>query len=187
MSIHTKRGDKGSTDLFSGERLKKSDIQVEAYGVIDEANSWLGLARVKNKYSDLDSLILSIQHKLFVVGAQLASLSKKPTEIIRQKDVGFLEEKIGEFEKEVSIKGFIIPGDSELGSLLNIVRTIIRRAERKIILTQEIKNIHFDTELLKYINRVSDLLFMMSRVADKRFIIKSVTHKVRSILQNEEK
>ncbi|GAB6137068.1 cob(I)yrinic acid a,c-diamide adenosyltransferase [Halanaerobaculum tunisiense] len=172
MSIYTGNGDKGNTDLFSGERVKKYDTQVEAYGVIDEANSWLGLARAKSNDEQVCEIICKIQQKLFVVGAELASRKTSPGNKITAEDVSYLEEKIDLFNQEISLgNNFSISGSSETGSILDIVRTVIRRAERRIIEVSE-EDYKLNDCLLQYINRLSDLLFMLGKVEDNNQIQK---------------
>lgn len=165
MNIYTRRGDQGKTDLFSGERVKKYDIQVEAYGVVDELNSCLGIARSKISEEKIYTLLKNIQQKLFVVGAELASRKKNLKNTIESKDVSKLEEKIDFFKEKVDLKNsFSIPGESENASYLDLGRTVCRRAERRIFELNDLEKYELNNYLLEYINRLSDLLFILSKV-----------------------
>ncbi|SRR6056297_4333270 len=186
MSIATKRGDRGSTSLLSGERTAKSDPQVEAYGVIDELNSWLGLARVKCEDADIKKIIFKIQKDLFIAAAELASLGREPKDKLKQEHLAFLETELDSYQSDFHLKGFIVPGESEVGSLLDICRTICRRAERRIIAAEEEKDIEFSEILHSYINRLSDLIYILSRTADRRYLIDLITQKVFQVLSSEE-
>ncbi|RCW45660.1 MULTISPECIES: cob(I)yrinic acid a,c-diamide adenosyltransferase [unclassified Halanaerobium] len=186
MSIATKRGDRGNTSLLSGERITKSDPQVEAYGVIDELNSWLGLARVKCEDADIKQIIFKVQKDLFIVAAELASLGREPKDKLKQEHLAFLEAELDSYQSDFNLSGFIVPGESEVGSLLDICRTICRRAERRTIAAEEEKDIEFSEILHSYINRLSDLIYILSRTADRRYLIDLITEKVCQVLNNEE-
>lgn len=165
MNIYTRKGDQGKTDLFSGERVKKYNIQVESYGVVDELNSCLGISRSKIAEEKISMLIKEIQQKLFVVGAELASSKNNSKKIIRSDDVNYLEEKIDFFKEELNLKNsFAVPGDDEKASFLDLARTVCRRAERRIFELNNVNNYDLNNYLLEYINRLSDLLFILSKV-----------------------
>ncbi|MGM0603639.1 MAG: cob(I)yrinic acid a,c-diamide adenosyltransferase [Bacillota bacterium] len=181
MSIATKRGDKGNTSLLSGERIKKSDPQVEAYGAVDELNSYLGLIRSKIKYSDLKKIIYQVQKDLFTVAAELASLSKKPKEQITESQLNYIDDKLNLYQNKFDLRAFTIPGESEIGSLFDISRTICRKVERRMIAAENDELIYSDT-LKSYINRLSDLLYIMGRVSDNRELIEKVTERVLRVL-----
>ena len=181
MSIATKRGDKGNTSLLSGERIKKSDPQVEAYGAVDELNSYLGLIRSKIKYSDFKKIIYQVQKDLFTVAAELASLSKKPKEQIRESQLNYIEEKLDLYQAKFDFNGFTVPGESEIGSLFDISRTICRKVERRMV-AAEGKDLLYSNTLKSYINRLSDLLYIMARVSDNRNLIEQITERVLKVL-----
>jgi cob(I)alamin adenosyltransferase len=167
MNIYTRRGDKGRTDLFSGERVKKYNIQVEAYGVVDELNSCLGISRSKISKPEISKLIQEIQQNLFVIGAELASKKDSLKNTIASKEVKYLEEKIDFYKQKVELKNsFSVPGNTENGSFLDLSRTVCRRAERRIFELNDLKNYDLNNYLLEYINRLSDLLFVLSKVLD---------------------
>ena len=168
MSVYTGNGDQGQTDLFSGERVKKYDIQVEAYGAVDEVNSHLGRARSQIEDEQISGIISEVQHKLFTLGAELASRQKEVETKITAEDVNSLEEKIDFFQQKVDLqKGFSIPGDSEIGSTLDLARTVTRRAERRIVELSE-EDYQLNEAVAQYINRLSDLLFVLRIVEDSK-------------------
>ena len=167
MKVYTKTGDKGQTSLVGGQRVSKSNIRIEAYGTIDELNSFIGMLRnYKIDSHDLD-LLSFIQNKLFDIGSVLAFIEKDAKYKVELKqiediDIKRLEQSIDTYSKELPIqKNFIIPAGSEIISWCNICRTICRRAERRII---EINDTDFSNSNLNiFINRLSDLLFVMGR------------------------
>ena len=163
MNIYTRRGDQGKTDLFSGERVKKYNVQVEAYGVVDELNSCLGIARSKISEAEIYRLLKNIQQKLFVVGSELANRNKNLKNKIENTDVSKLEAKIDFFKKKVDLQNsFSVPGDSEQGSYLDLARTVCRRAERRIFELNDLEDYELNKYLLEYINRLSDCLLYTS-------------------------
>lgn len=163
--VTTKTGDKGKTSLYSGQRVSKASKRVESYGTVDEINSWLGLIRASLTNQELKDVLYHIQNKLFVVGAELATIDKSLEVVMEKSDVEFLEEKI-EYYKEHSdlIDEFTIPGRSVLDGYFNIVRTVVRRAERRIIAFQEESEVDLNKYVVKYINRLSDLMYIVSRL-----------------------
>ena len=184
-SIATKKGDKGKTSLLSGERVLKSDPQVEAYGVIDELNSWLGLIRVKCPYQDIIDVICQVQKDLFILSAELASRQKKYKKRITQQNLDYIDQKLDYYQANFNFHGFTIPGQSELGSYLDISRTICRRAERRMASAETIEEVEFSELVHSYVNRLSDLIYILSRTSDQRNLINLVTEKVCKILESE--
>ncbi|MGM0380030.1 MAG: cob(I)yrinic acid a,c-diamide adenosyltransferase [Bacillota bacterium] len=163
--VTTKTGDKGTTSLYSGQRVSKSSERVESYGTVDEINSWLGLIRSALVNNELIEIIYKIQQKLFVVGAELATIDKDLDKRMTKEDVEYLEEKI-EYYKDHSdlIDEFTIPGRSKLDGYFNVARTVTRRAERQIIRFREREEVEINKYLVKYINRLSDLMYIVSRL-----------------------
>ena len=172
MKIYTKTGDSGTTALFGGTRVAKHHIRIESYGTIDELNSWLGLLRDQEMDSDIKKSLVSIQKKLFTVGAILAtdpekSILKNGKERlnipkIAEKDVEFLEKKIDSMNENLpTMTHFILPGGHTTVSYCHIARTVCRRAER--LATHLYENEPFDERVLHYINRLSDYLFVLAR------------------------
>ncbi len=171
MKIYTKTGDDGTSSLFGGKRVKKTDPRLEAYGTVDELNSFLGLALVQIKSDEIKQFISQLQNKLFSIGARLATpcdqIEKlKNSEQISDDDVNHIEIKIDELESQLEpIKNFIIPGGSIGANQLHTARAICRRCERRIIAIDSEEN-NLDI-LIKYINRLSDYLFVAARYENK--------------------
>jgi len=168
MKIYTKTGDKGDTSLYGGTRVKKDHFRIQAYGTLDELNSYLGLAVSINKTSELSRELTRIQAEIFELGAELAT----PADKIK-KNIGITEAHVGELELAIDrmqaalepLKTFILPGGSELAAILHIARTIARRAEREIITlskTDEVRDL-----VIQYVNRLSDYLFVVARSANR--------------------
>jgi ATP:cob(I)alamin adenosyltransferase len=171
MTIVTKRGDRGETSLFSGERVLKSSSRPDAYGTVDEANSFLGLVRAKTENPALKATILNIQKLLFVLNSELACEPEhlgRLQRLIESRDIEYLESLLRAIEVTVQLPGrFIIYGETEISALLDIARAIIRRAERRIIgMTNATSPIR--PEILTFVNRLSDLLYMLAREEDVR-------------------
>lgn len=173
MRTFNKKGDGGETSLLYGDRVAKSDPRCEAYGTIDEAVSALGLARHFCQ-SEVKDIILSLQRDLFMVGVMLATPVEHYSKLaIDQNEVSSemvqrLENLIDTFEAKVKIsETFIIPGGSSAGSAaLDMARTVIRRAERRVVALKEARMAK-NGEMLKYLNRLADLLFTLTRYKEK--------------------
>ncbi|MDN5324006.1 MAG: hypothetical protein PWQ67_2460 [Clostridia bacterium] len=177
--IYTKTGDKGITSLLGGKRVRKDNLQVDTYGTIDEASSALGLAYSLCKVPYLKSIAREIQQKLITVAAELAQSDMENTSFfqISEEDVKKLEKYIDDIEKlKPRQKGFILPGGTPSAAAFDFARSIIRRAERRLITLGE--EISLNHNLLKYINRLSDLLFVMARLDEFEDIVKKVTLEV---------
>ncbi len=163
MKPNIGQGDNGKTSLIGGEKVRKDDYQVDAYGDIDELNSHIGLIRSINKYPYLNIVLEKIQENLFVLGSQLAAVNNNPNlPRLTVYDVKFLEEKIMSFEKDLpKLRRFILPTGTQLASMFHVARTICRRAERRIVeLSSERK---IPDNAVAYTNRLSDLLFNLAR------------------------
>ena len=158
--IYTKTGDNGTTSLASGQRVPKTDARIEAYGTVDELNSWIGALRAESEKSNSseDSLLPElewIQNKLFNLGALL---SDAPGEWISAVDVEQIEHWIDAMQEELPKQhAFLLPAGSEAVTRCHICRTVCRRAERRMIEAEP------DQTALKFINRLSDYLFVLSR------------------------
>ncbi|HPD65511.1 MAG TPA: cob(I)yrinic acid a,c-diamide adenosyltransferase [Bacteroidia bacterium] len=166
MSISTKSGDKGQTGLWSGERVWKDDLRVEAYGTVDELNSFLGEAKHFTDDNQIFAQIEQIQNDLFRVAGQLASKDKLYVVPMKEEDTERLTEWVHDYEKRIKLSGFVIPGSTLSSAKLDICRTITRRAERIIISLK--KNEDIPDHILQYMNRLSDLLFMMARSEEQK-------------------
>lgn len=170
MKIYTKKGDKGQTSLIGGRKIEKDSIRVEAYGTIDELNSYIGLCINYLEKNEDKEVLRKIQRKLFDVGAELSTIDyEKSKNITKDEDVLELEKLIDLYtEKIEKINDFIVPGTSLSAANLHIARTICRRAERRILtLSKEDK---INPVLLKYINRLSDFLYILARYSEDEII-----------------
>ncbi|NLR94990.1 MULTISPECIES: cob(I)yrinic acid a,c-diamide adenosyltransferase [Flammeovirga] len=170
MKVYTKTGDKGETSLFGGKRVPKDHIRIEAYGTIDELNSYIGLIRdqsVNNKRSDI---LKEIQDRLFTIGAEMAADPDKPSlkkPDLYEQDIELLEKAIDQMDRSLSpLKYFILPGGHTSVSFAHLGRTVCRRAERLAITLEHEEGI-IDTIIIRYLNRLSDYLFVLSRVMAK--------------------
>ena len=166
MSIITKSGDSGKTSLYSGERVYKDDLRVEAYGTLDELNAWIGECR--NYLSDLRQKenLLEIQKTLFRCMGQLATKNGTFPDPITKKDVDNITELVYSLEKNLHLKGFVLPGGNSVSAKLDICRTVARRAERKIIALSRKEKIA--PELIIYVNRLSDFFFVLARTEENK-------------------
>lgn len=171
MKIYTKTGDKGETGLFGGDRVSKDSLRLNAYGSIDELNSFIGMALTEVKSQEVKNVLLDIQNKLFVVGADIATpeLAKNKRLNILRTPLNFIEDIehcIDDFESKLEeLKNFILPGGSKGAALLHVCRTISRRAEREIVTLKNAEQI--GENILIFLNRLSDLFFVLSRFENK--------------------
>ena len=155
MSTYTKTGDDGTTSLFGGKRILKTDKQVEAYGSVDELSSFLGLVIFKLNKTGQKAFLTRIQKDLSKIMAHLAGYKTSISHL--EKSIEQIEQKIDLIEKELpKLNSFILPGGGELCCLFHILRAICRRAERRIIVPK-------NRLVLKYLNRLSDLFFVLAR------------------------
>ena len=163
MGVYTKTGDKGQTSLYTGQRVDKDCIRVETYGIIDEMNSALAMARAFVKNEDLKTQIFALQKNVSLLMADLASLDAEP--YIKEEQVQQLEKAMDEIEAKVGpMSCFVVPGDTPGGAMLDMARTIARRAERQMLRLAKVEPVHEADRL--YINRLSDYCFMMMRLED---------------------
>jgi cob(I)alamin adenosyltransferase len=169
MKIYTRKGDDGTTGLWYGGRVAKSDGRPEAYGSCDEAAAALGSARAAAEPGELYDDILRMQNELFVAGAELAIAPEAAERLepgvskVTAKMVERLEGDIDRYMDRVDLPPkFVIPGGTELSARLDVARTAVRRAERRVS-ALELE----DGTVLTYLNRLSDALFAMARFADE--------------------
>ncbi len=173
VKIYTRRGDQGETGLFYGDRVSKTDPRCEAYGTIDEAVSALGLARALSQSKRVKDILKQMQRELFTVGGELATDPKEHSKleshlgVVTAEMVARLEEVMDDLNEEISLpRAFIVPGASPASSALDLARSILRRAERRVVHLKEegmVRNI----EVLRYLNRLADLIFLLARYEDK--------------------
>jgi cob(I)alamin adenosyltransferase len=175
MQIYTGTGDQGTTSLVNGERIPKSHIKVEAYGTIDELNSWLGviISHLPLSFEQTIIELKKIQSNLFMIGSCLATPFNSPRFALLKKipseEITVLEKTIDELKNQLpELKNFILPGGHPIAAWTHVARTVCRRAERRIIhlLELEIPNETSKTSLITiqiYINRLADYLFVLAR------------------------
>lgn len=165
MKIYTKTGDAGSTALFGGRRVSKADLRIEAYGTIDELNSWMGLVRDQPVNEGRSQLLISIQNNLFVIGSMLAAEpgnSRIKIPFLRASAAADLEEAIDGMDATLPpLRSFVLPGGSYSVSHCHVARTVCRRAERCVVALHQLEPV--DQSVLVYLNRLSDFLFVLCR------------------------
>ncbi len=168
MKIYTRTGDNGETGLFGGQRVRKDDLRVQAYGTVDECNAAIGVARASGSDPALDAVLAVVQNQLFVLGADLASPDESPhIPRVTEEMTAFLEAQIDAMEAELTpLKQFILPGGTLMAAHLHLARTVCRRAERVAVTLAAEESVR--AEILTYLNRLSDFLFVAARVANAR-------------------
>lgn len=171
--VYTRRGDSGETSLAGGQRRAKDDLRIEAYGTIDELNSFIGLARESAielagrapALTELAVILRRVQHELFNAGSVLATLP----EDLHPKQPRITEEEGTQLEQEIDrmnehlepLRSFVLPGGSRLNAELHVCRTVCRRAERICVSLASREDV--DPHIVQYLNRLSDALFVWSR------------------------
>jgi len=171
MDIFTfsKKGDQGETSLLVGQRVSKASLRPEAYGTLDEAASALGLAKVFTQNQGIRSIIGTVQEDLLVLGAELSC--EDPAEArhaIGSERTARLEQWIADLQKEVPLpRCFVYPGGNPTSAAVDLSRTIIRRAERRVVALRE-GGQAVSPQVQAYLNRLSDFLFTLARYAEKR-------------------
>ena len=163
MKIYTRTGDGGETALFTGGRVRKDDVRVEAYGTVDELASHIGLLRSEDIPADVTEALEGVQNALFVVGGILADPEGRVTHDPRSWRTDDLESWIDSMDAELQpLKAFILPGGSRAASHAHVARTVCRRAERRVLALREDRG-GVPEEVLAYLNRLSDTLFVLAR------------------------
>jgi cob(I)alamin adenosyltransferase len=167
IKIYTKTGDLGKTSLIGGTKVPKSNIRIEAYGTVDELNSFIGLTSDHLSHENSKNILKEIQDRLFTIGSSLACdpdkepLMKIPD--LKETDITLLESEIDKMNEELSaMKSFIIPGGHIAISTTHVTRCVCRRAERICVNMQE-NELFVDPLVIKYLNRLSDYLFVLAR------------------------
>jgi cob(I)alamin adenosyltransferase len=173
--IYTRTGDDGTTALGTGERRKKYDLRIAAYGTLDEANAAIGIARLHTTDdAAFDAALAHVQNDLFDVGADLTMPGKGKGPggarlAVTEKQVEWLEGEIDRFNDElVPLRSFVLPGGSAAAAYLHLARTICRRGERLIAELKDKSGESVGDDVLKYVNRLSDFLFVASRYANDK-------------------
>jgi cob(I)alamin adenosyltransferase len=165
MSIATKRGDGGKTNLPGGVRVSKSNARVECYGTIDELISQMGFARSITSQAEIKQLVKDIQRELFKVGSAIGTApeSQKPAPAITPEMVNALEAHVHRIEAMPGILGdWSLPGEIPQAAAMDVARTVCRRAERLAVHLSE-EGMLENANILAYLNRLSDLLWLLGR------------------------
>ena len=173
--VYTRQGDTGETALVGGQRVPKDGTRIEAYGTVDELNSFLGIARAtvtplavdEPRLAVLAAILLRVQHELFNLGSILATLP----EDVHPRQPRVTDAEIAQLEAEMdlmnedmpALRSFVLPGASRLDAELHIGRTVCRRAERIVVTLSRAESV--PPETIRYLNRLSDALFVWSRWA----------------------
>lgn len=166
FKIYTKTGDEGKTSLIGGTRVPKFHPRIEAYGTIDELNSFIGLIRDQAIGEHYREVLLEVQDRLFTLESLIARDPEAKVTIqlpsLSEKDIILLEKEIDEMNEALpELRSFILPGGNTIVSYCHIARTICRRAERLVIRLGQAQPV--DSLHIKYLNRLSDYLFVLSR------------------------
>jgi ATP:cob(I)alamin adenosyltransferase len=165
MKIYTGRGDEGLTDLRDQSRVSKTNVRIEAYGVVDEANSLIGRARPTG-YEDLDEWLEGVQNHLHIIQAEFA-MPEADEPAIAEEHVDQVESWIDTADEELEpLEEFILPGGGDSGATLHHARAVTRRAERRAV--ELGNNEPINGEALTYLNRLSDALFTFGRLVNAR-------------------
>ncbi|MBM3667422.1 MAG: cob(I)yrinic acid a,c-diamide adenosyltransferase [Actinobacteria bacterium] len=175
VRIYTKKGDDGSTSLWYGGRVPKHDPRTEAYGSVDEAVSELGVARslCAENQGALAADLLQLQQDMFVAGAELATAPEAAERLedgvsrVTDGMVAALEAGIDRYMSQVDLPPrFVIPGGTRLSAALDVARTAVRRAERRVVALRDSEGLASEA-VLRFLNRASDLVYAMARFADE--------------------
>ena len=182
MKIYTRTGDTGDTGLYGGDRVRKDDVRVEAYGTVDEAGAALGVAAAHLQDNEVRALVTRIQDELFVVGADLATpidreerAGKPIVPRVTESQTDSLELLIDRYEAELApLRQFILPGGTPGAAYLHLARTVLRRAERRCVSLLDAQPAEVNPHVVTYLNRAADLLFVLARVANRRADVEDV-------------
>jgi cob(I)alamin adenosyltransferase len=168
MKIYTKTGDGGETALFTGGRVRKDDVRVEAYGTVDELNSQIGLLRCEGIPADISAALREVQNTLFVVGSMLADPEGRVDHDPRSWSTDVLESWVDSMDAQLEpLRAFILPGGSRAAAQAHIARTVCRRAERRMLAVRDDRR-GVPEGVLAYMNRLSDTLFVLARLLNDR-------------------
>lgn len=165
MKIYTKTGDAGTTSLFGGKRVSKSDLRIDTYGTVDELNAFVGLLRDQEVNKKRKEILTEIQDRLFTIGSMLATEpgnTKVKIPTLVEADIAFLEKEIDAMDAMLeSMRFFVLPGGHASVSFGHVARTVCRRAERLVIALNQVDPVA--PLVIQYLNRLSDYLFVLCR------------------------
>ncbi len=183
FKIYTKTGDLGKTSLIGGTKVPKSNIRIEAYGTIDELNSFIGLTADHLTHEPSKNILKEIQDRLFTIGSSLACDPDKESKLkipdLKETDIELLEKEIDKMNAELAeMKSFILPGGHVAISTTHVTRCVCRRAERLCVNMQE-HDLFVDSLVIKYLNRLSDYLFVLARYAGHLLGVEDIPWKPR--------
>jgi cob(I)alamin adenosyltransferase len=181
MKIYTKSGDQGETSLFGGNRVSKGEDRIEAYGNVDELNSWIGYLKDQDINRSRSSLLEEIQNRLFDIGSSLAAApGKKNLKIpqLQEADIHLMENAIDQMETQLEpLRNFILPGGHPAVSFCHVARCVCRRTERSVVRLHRLEKV--DALVIQYLNRLSDYLFVLSRAMARELHAPEVLWKAR--------
>jgi cob(I)alamin adenosyltransferase len=171
--IYTKTGDDGTTGLANGERRKKSDLRVEAYGTVDETNAVIGIVRLHTSGA-IDAMLAAIQNDLFDLGADLSTPEPLPGKTPAYAPLRVVEAQVERLERDIDalnaelspLNSFVLPGGTPASAYLHQARTVARRAERLVVALGANESI--GAPAAKYLNRLSDFLFVAARALNDK-------------------
>ncbi len=183
MKIYTKTGDKGTTSLIGGTKVPKSHLRIEAYGTVDELNSYIGLCKDLLTDAQGQKILLEVQDRLFTIGSSLACDPIKEPKMripdLIETDVELLEKEMDRMNETIPpMKNFILPGGHTTLSQLHIARCVCRRAERCCV-RLELESQEVEEIIIKYLNRLSDYLFVLSRYTGHQLNVEEIPWKPR--------
>ena len=181
MKIYTKTGDEGTTSLFGGKRVSKSELRIDTYGTIDELNSWIGVLRDLEVNQKRQASLIEIQDRLFTIGSILATEPEnKKVKIpsLAEDDITYLEKGIDDMEALLPpMRFFVLPGGHPSISWGHVARTVCRRAVRLVIALHQLEKV--DPFVIKYLNRLSDYLFVLCRMMTQELGVQETPWKPR--------
>lgn len=172
MSIVTRTGDSGRTSLYCGKRVAKDDPRVELCGALDEASSFLGMAKSLIKDKKISALISHVQKDIIALNSQVATTGPAGNKLkkkIGPESVCFIEEQIDCLENRCNVRSryFCLQGANTVSGALDVARAVVRRAERRCV-TMTKKKMLDNRDIIVYLNRLSDLLYLLARFNDKK-------------------
>jgi len=181
MKIYTKTGDEGTTSLFGGKRVSKSELRIDTYGTVDELNSWIGVLRDQEVNQKRKDILIEIQDRLFTIGSILAT-EPKNTKVkipsLSESDVIYLEKGMDDMDALLPpMRFFVLPGGHASISWGHVARTVCRRAERLVIALHHLEKV--DPMVIKYLNRLSDYLFVLCRMMAQELGVEETPWKAR--------
>ena len=161
-------GDQGKTFLFSNEKIDKDSVRIEAIGAVDELNSVVGLARSRMQDKELDEVMKRVQQQVFAIGSDIAtSIGTKKVYRVAEKEVEEIEALIDKYNKDLpKLKNFILPSGTELSAMMQVCRSVCRRAERRVVSLSKQEEVNIKT--VTFLNRLSDLFFVLARYVNMK-------------------